>query len=296
MNTLDPSTPSTASPAPIDPESAAAAFRAVRAEIDAVDPTALAAMNVDVPAATATALGAAPALAAHRDTIARLPDFDLKYLDALETYAKAAWFAYVNALPQAEDTALPALVAEVVALRAKLLMWATPLVGAGIFPAAAVDRIREGSGSKDAAGDDVALVELYRAHWDKVRNLCGVTEVDLARGEHLGTAAFRALAQRESPLASAATNEAALLARKAWTLLDRAYTQNRRALAYVRHAHGDADEIAPSLRRNNGPRATQPASPEAPVAPAPPSPPEPAPPAKPIAAPVGDGSDPYGRS
>jgi hypothetical protein len=40
--------------------------------------------------------------------------------------------------------------------------------------------------------------------------------------------------------------------RRAWTLLDRAYNQCRRALNYLRFDDEDADTLAPSLRRNTG--------------------------------------------
>lgn len=41
--------------------------------------------------------------------------------------------------------------------------------------------------------------------------------------------------------------------RKAWTLLDRAYTQcRRRAVIFIRYVEGDYDELLPSFRRNAG--------------------------------------------
>jgi hypothetical protein len=51
-------------------------------------------------------------------------------------------------------------------------------------------------------------------------------------------------------------SEGTLRVRRAWTLLDRAYTQCRRALGFLRFEDGDADTLAPSLRRNSGPRST----------------------------------------
>ncbi|MFO0553777.1 MAG: hypothetical protein U0271_35665 [Polyangiaceae bacterium] len=40
--------------------------------------------------------------------------------------------------------------------------------------------------------------------------------------------------------------------RRAWTLLDRAYTECRHTITFLRRREGDADDIAPSMRRNLG--------------------------------------------
>jgi hypothetical protein len=174
-------------------------------------------------------------------------------VDKLVDYAKAACYVYVNNLPTPEPADAAELVNEVGSLRAKMLMWATPLVGAGKFDAAAINRIREGAGNKDAAGDLVALVGLYRAKWDDVKNIWGVTEQDLARGAVIGPAVFAMLSRRE--FQSATNTDGSQRVRRAWTLLDRAYNQCRRALSFLRFDEEDADTLAPSLRRNQGPRA-----------------------------------------
>ena len=77
------------------------------------------------------------------------------------------------------------LIDECAALRSTLLVWAAPLVHAGKFDQAAIDRIKEGSGNKDTPSDVVALVALYRSKWDQIKGICGVTEEQLDRGGHL---------------------------------------------------------------------------------------------------------------
>ena len=147
-------------------------------------------------------------------------------------------------------------------------MWAAPLAGAGKFEQAAIAKIKEGSGNKDTPSDLVALVALYRSVWDDVKNICGVTEQDLSRGAEIGPAVFALVSRRELQSAGA-VSDGSLRVRRAWTLLDRAYSQCRRALNYLRSEEGDVDQFAPSLRRNSGPR---PASNEPPAAPNPPEP------------------------
>jgi len=168
-------------------------------------------------------------------------------------------------------------------------MWAVPLAQSGIFNQAAIDKIREGSGIRDSAADLVALVALYRHDWDKVRTMCGVTEEDLDRASKIGPAVFGAVSRRELDT-STPTTASTLRVRKAWTLLDRAYTQCRRAIGYYRYLEGDVDTIVPNLRRVTVTR--RPAEPQTPAVPETPAP---APGSNPILVgpPVGGGASPF---
>lgn len=275
-----------------DLEDAQKAYERVRPELEALTVDELAMMNVDLVSATSIALGVAERIVAHRERMAKLPEFEVGYVDRLVDYAKAAWFVYVTNLPAPEPAEAGQLLNEVVELRAKLLMWATPLVGAGKLDPAAIARIKEGSGNKDAAGDLVALVGLYRAKWEDVKSICGVTEQDLTRGAEIGPAVFAMISRREFQTSS--LSDATLRVRRAWTLLDRAYSQCRRALSFLRFDEEDADTLAPSLRRNQGgrpPTTDRPPTPSTPVIEA--QPPV-SPPASPISAPsIGGGGGPF---
>ena len=83
-------------------------------------------------------------------------------------------------------------------LRALLMSWANPLEQTGIFSSTAMNKIREGSGIRDGCGDLLALVVLYRANWDEVRNICGETEQHLDRAALIAPAVFAAVARREN--------------------------------------------------------------------------------------------------
>jgi hypothetical protein len=80
----------------------------------------------------------------------------------------------------------------------KLLLWARPLAECGKLSQKAVDKILEGSGTKDAAGDVVALVTLYRTVWNDVQNMCGVTAADLDRGSKVAPAIFAWASRRDN--------------------------------------------------------------------------------------------------
>lgn len=240
-----------------DFEDAQRAFARVEPELASLKPADLTSVNVDMVSATSIAIGCAPRILEYRERMAKLAgigEFDIKNADALLDYAKAAWFAYVTNLPVPEPKVAAALLAEVATLRAKLLLWATPIAASGEFDQAALDKIKEGSGYKDASSDLVALVGLFRAHWDTVKTICAVTEADLERGAQIGPATFALISRRENKL-SVSTSESSQRVRKAFTLLDRAYEECRRVLSMFRYHEDDVNRIAPSLRRNSGPGA-----------------------------------------
>jgi hypothetical protein len=237
-----------------DLEAAELSYERVKAETEAVSASDLAPLNVDLVSAASIALGVAERILTFRDRMAKLPEFEMRNIDNLVDYAKAAWYVYITNLPVPEPADAAATIEEVAQLRAKLLMWAAPLVGAGKFEDSAVAKIKEGSGNKDAPSDLVALVGLYRAKWDDIKSMCGVTEEDLVRGAQIGPALFALISRREAKL-STSTPEGNLRVRRAWTLLDRAYAECRRALQFLVAREGDVDLIAPSLRKNSGTRS-----------------------------------------
>lgn len=275
-----------------DLEDAAKAYERVRAEIEAQDPKNLSAYNVDISNAASIALGVAPRVVVLRNRAAALPEFEIRCVERLTDYAKALWFLHITNLPQPERADGEQMLAEVLTLRAKMLLWAEPLAATGKFARAAVDKIKEGSGHKDAASDVVALVALYNSAWSEVSNMCGVTAEELQRGAVVGPAVFAWLSRKESE--HAGTPEATLRIKQAWTLLDRAYRQCQRAVAYLRFDDGDADTYAPSLRHNGGGRPAKPAEPPPPAAVTPPPPPAaPAPAVTPAAPAFGGGGAPF---
>lgn len=236
-------------------EAAEAAYQRVAPEIEALRPEELATLNVDVVSGTAIILGAADRILTFRDKLAKMPDFDVRYVDKLKDYAIAAWYVHITNLPVPEPAEAEALFREAAELRAKFLRWSAPLVEEGLLDSAAVDKIREGSGNKDVPSDVVAFVGLYRANWENIKGNCRVTEADLERGALIGPKVFSLVCQREHRRTTPRL-EASLRVRRAWTLPDRAYAQCRRALQYIRFEEGDADSIAPNVRTNSGTRSS----------------------------------------
>lgn len=254
-------------------EVAEAAAQRVAAEMEALRPEELAALNVDVVSASAIILGAVDRIVAFREQMAKLPDFDLRNVDNLKDYAIAAWYVHITSLPVPEPAEAEALFQEAVELRSKFLRWSAPLADEGLLDRAAVDKIKEGSGNRDVPSDVVAFVGLYRANWAAIQGKCGVTEADLERGALIGPKVFSLVSQREHRKTTPRA-EASQRVRRAWTLPDRAYAQCRRALTYLRFEEGDVDTIAPNVRSNSGSRSTTPVA--EPVTPAVAAPEQPA--------------------
>ncbi len=233
-----------------DLTNAETAFMRVQGKLERLGPDELRPQNVELVSATSLVLGVSDRVLQFRDRAKHLPEFDASCFDNLVDYALSTWYVHVTNLPQADPPEAAAWIKEVVDLRSKLLLWAEPLAASGQFEQAAVDQIKEGQGHKDAASDVVALVGLYRAVWDKVQTMCGVTEADLIRAADLGPKVFALVGHRENRLRS--RPDSSLRVHRTWSLLDNAYEQCRRAIQFFRFDQRDADVIAPSLRSNPG--------------------------------------------
>lgn len=232
-------------------EAAESSYLRVAPEIEAVKPDELPTINFDVVSGASIILGVCDRIMSYRDRMVKLPDFDSKNVDNLRDYTVAAWYVYITNLPEPEPAEADALITEVGTLRSKFLMWSVPLVGEGVFDQGAIDKIKEGTGFKDAASDVVAFVGLYRSKWDRCVNNCGIREADLERAALVAPHVFSIVSQREQRQTTP-TGEGFTRVRRAWALPERAYDQCRRALSYLRHTEGDMEEIAPNFRRNAG--------------------------------------------
>lgn len=256
-----------------DLNAAERAYERVKPEMDALSPSDFTSMNLDVIGGTSTVLGVVDRIVEYRDQLAELPNFDVGCVDNIIDYATAAWYVFITNLADAKPEQFDALMAECVALRAKLLMWAEPLISEGHFDEDAIAKIKEGSGYKDVPSDVVALVGLYRSKWEAVEDQCAVTEADLDRGAQIGPYLFAMVSQREHSQ-SRGPGQDSRRVRAAWTLVDRAYDQCRRGLTFLLWKEDEVSRIAPSLRRNPGTKPSKPnnlVEPVVQVAPAPPA-------------------------
>ena len=246
---------------PAAPPKAAAAFTKVEAEMDALKPGELAVINIDIPHSVAIALGVLPNLAPLRPMfLEHLPKQPIALFDKLETYALAAWYAHLLALPGAgPSNPIKVLLEEAVPLRANLLGDALALARRGLLDANIVEDIRAGQGNVDIANDLVALSALFAGSWNEISDKTAATEAEFTRAGNLGPLLLAALGVREHGAAPSPADAADRRAR-AFTLFSIAYNEIRRSVCFLRWNEGDADEIVPSLYKGRGGRGAASAS------------------------------------
>jgi len=230
-----------------------AGFRRLEAEIRAVGEQELEPINLDVPSAVATVLGALPEIRAFRGEVSELAGFDLLHFDRLRDYALA--LAHTHSMYRAASgpiDGLTELAEEAAELRDTLQSDAAALAKRRILDSGAVSRLRGGNGYKNIAIELAGLVGLFRENWASIE---GRTAIRLEELEHAGRRAQELLiATGLREQAPVAVNAASALRQRAFTLFVRAYGQARRAIAYLRWDRGDADDIAPSLYKGRGGR------------------------------------------
>jgi hypothetical protein len=239
--------------APVASHSAAAAFEALLPEISAVPEGELTPITTDVVASITTVLGALPRIRALRGDIDKMwRQFDFAEFDKLEQYAhalhqaNARWRAAANA-PKVDVAPLAADLADV---RDRLFAGANLLVDFKVIDGKGLEGIKQTAGYRALSSDVSTLVQVLSANWATIANKLPVTLADLNRYAEQALAFLTSVGLREQ--AQTKVTEAALQRQQAYTLLERAYGNARRAVLYLRPK--DGEEIAPSLYAGRGGR------------------------------------------
>jgi hypothetical protein len=241
---------------PEAPSKAAAAYAQAEPELQKLEPHQLVQININIPTAVSIALGALPNLAPLRPALVKdLPNHPMRFFDKLETYALAAWYAHLLALPVgSESNPVRPLLDEAIALRATLLRDADALAGRGLLDPEVVRDIRAGQGNVDTANDLVALSAAFTMNWATIQGRTAATSEEIKRAGDLGPMLLAALGVRELGSEPAPVEDAADRRLRAFSLFVRAYDSVRRAVSYLRWEEGDAEALAPSLYRGRGGR------------------------------------------
>ena len=222
------------------------AYRKALPVAQALDLNDLITINIDVPGAVTTALGALPEIMALREQAKALPNFDVKQIDDLGTYARAAMHAhgeYVAA--SAPPEALEALNAEGLALRDTLYQDALALSHRGLVNGAPLTEFKKNTGYKNLATDLIGLSSLLRNHWSQIGTRTAITPKELDHADDLSEKLLLAVGAREQ--APAVIAEVARLRQRLFTVFVNAYDQARRAVSFLRWKENDIEKIAPSL-------------------------------------------------
>jgi hypothetical protein len=228
------------------------AYQSLLTEIQSVEEESLIHINVDIPTAVTTALGALPEIRAMRPKIeAELKSFDLVQFDKLETYIFALFNAhtlYVTANRPIEP--LPELVEAATRIRDLLFSDAMALVNRGMLDGQQLRDVKTANGYRPLALDLTALAAVMRANWERIESKTAVQASELSQVESLAERLLHAIGLRDQ--APAVVAESAATRQRAFTLFVRAYDDLRRAVTFLRWRDGDVDKIAPSLYASRG--------------------------------------------
>ncbi len=255
---------------PGSPEEAAKALAKIEPELAKLTANdLLTQIALDIPLAVSIVLGAEPHIRAYRQRIVdELPKVDIAQVDKLLTYALAAWYAHLLALPASSpQSPTKPLLDEASPLREGLLVAAEALAHRKFLDPDHVASIRSGQGHIDTANDLVALSALFTQHWNEIQHKTAVEWSEVERAAKLGPELLVALGAQNQPVVPEPTPSDPKERRlRAFSLLHRAYDQCRRAVSFLVWGERDLEEIAPSIYKSRGagrkPAAAEPENPQ----------------------------------
>ena len=234
------------------------AVKRMRKSMLALEPGQLRPLNIDIPLAVSRALGILPAVMALSERAhAECPGADFKAIEELEDRALALMvihgeFETIFASPPS----FQAVVDEAFESRAGLLTVLRMLVALNYIQPENISSLNGGHGYRDVAEDLISIVGLLRRNWATLEGKIPVTPALLVRFHALGENVLGMVGVREQTPAKA--DSIADLRLRAFTLLDNAYDEVRRAVTFLRWNEGDADDMAPPLRVRKGRTADKP--------------------------------------
>jgi hypothetical protein len=233
-----------------------AAYARLEPEIAAIAPEQLAHLCIDVHDAVTTVLGAVPKILRLRQQVSVLPFFDVSAMDRLLDCALALGHAHTLYLAESKPVArLPALKQRALVLRRDLRADMKVLIRRGLLPDDCLANLHDSNNPCELAADLLLMVEVLRRHSSAIAGKSAIRASELNSTEQFADELVQAIGEKmQKPKRR---GDAALMRRKAFTLLVTTYEQVWRAVAFLRADYGDAEEIAPSLYRLRGKRAKE---------------------------------------
>ncbi|MEI8256300.1 MAG: hypothetical protein WCJ30_11570 [Deltaproteobacteria bacterium] len=234
------------------PELSAGAFERHRAQIFAVARADMCATNVDPEDGVMVVLGAIPALAPLRDQLLALAHTPAWCVEQLESLAYAAWHAHLRAKEMPRQNDVAPIREAILAGREKLVVVTQLLATYGVIPRAGALAAVAPRGMREIALETSAAVARLMAVADAMERMTPMRRDEVQRIGELVTAMI-AVSGRH-PTVAEGGEDVAVTRWKAFTLLERAWDEVRRGVTILRWREGDAEEIAPALRRRRGRR------------------------------------------
>jgi len=204
-------------------------------------------VNLDIPAAVITILGALPEIKGLRAQLApRMNKEELELFDKLEDYTVACQEAHSRYLSVTQSPSeLAAIVQEAQQARDRLLADALALANRGLADGSQLKELSGVVGYKNLSVDLSIIVQTLRAAWPNIQGKSPITEAELDRAHKLHLYLMRVVGLKEQ--GSAAISAATDLRIRAFTLLLRTYEHVRRFVSFLRYHEEDLETIAPTL-------------------------------------------------
>ena len=223
------------------------AFIRLLPQIRAVPEASFLTINIDVPSAVTTVLGAWREIRELRpQIIADVPSFDIGQFDSLEPYALALGHAQTVYQTATEPPAsLVALAEEALKWREVLFADVGALIARGLLSPAVLKDLKGVNGYKNIGFELFALANILELNWAKVSERTGVKRAEVDEAQVVADKLITAVGQREQAPQVAA--EAVRDRQATFTLLMNAYDESRWVISYLRRKQGDLESIAPSL-------------------------------------------------
>jgi hypothetical protein len=223
------------------------AYQKLLEEMRAIPSDELTIVNLDIPTAVTTVLGALPQIGALRAKItATMPEFDIAQFDKLEAYTMAVGYAnsmYLAASQPSES--IEKLADEGVTMRDLLVAEATTLAQRRLVDGQRLKELKGANGYRNLAVDLLTLAAMVREVWPTLGGKTTLHLGELDQAETLADRLLTAVGQREQgPAVVAASAENR---QRAFKLFTSAYDNVRRVATFLRWHQDDVDEIAPSL-------------------------------------------------
>jgi len=223
----------------------------IKAEAMALKPEEKRTINVEIPAAVLTSIGALPKLVPFVAQISSLPSYDVKLFENFRDYTLALHLVqarYTHARAPKEQ--LPAMLVDATRRRDILLGDCGALIARGLLSKSCVSEYKGMSGYKNVAFDLTGLVELMTETWPQIVGKTMLTKEELDAHRAFALEFVQATAYRDMPPDAAAS--LGDMRQRVYTLFFRAYDQVRRAIIFLRWDEDDADTIIPSLFAGRG--------------------------------------------
>lgn len=229
----------------------AEAYERVLPEIMALPKEAVRRPNLEILPAVSTALGTLPRLRPLRDRLAGLIEFDIACVDRLEDYSLALMEANARfQLTYEAHDDLPALLAEAIETRDRLVGDARALVSYDLIDGTSLRNVSRSSGYKQVAMDLQMLVTVLGDVLPEIEGKSCVQRAELDRAATVAACMLRLVGSRQRRPSSRA--EARDLRARAFTLFLHAYEQARRGAEFLFFGDPEREGFVPCLYSKGG--------------------------------------------